>query len=366
MGKSIKVLIVDDSILVRKLMQRILEKDGDLEVVGTAEDAFVALEMINRLKPDVLTLDVEMPGMNGITFLSRLMQSNPLPVVMVSSLTEKNADITLQALELGAVEFVTKPRVDVAATLDGYSSELIRKIKIASKANIVARHTRARQAPANARIKTTSFRRSLTSQDRLDEADYPAPYELIAIGASTGGTEAIREILHVMPRTAPAIVITQHIPEGFSGVFARRLDSITEMNVCQVEGEEQICEGNVYIAPGNRHLSIVKQGNRLSCKLTAGKPVNYHIPSVEVLFRSVARYVGKNAIGVMLTGMGSDGADALREMRQTGALTIAQDEQSSVVWGMPGEAVSRGAVDIVLPLNEISTKLLRASRRLAA
>ncbi len=366
MEKNIKVLIVDDSVLARKLMKRIIEKDGDLEVVGTAEDAFVALEMINRLNPDVLTLDVEMPGMNGITFLSRLMKSNPLPVVMVSSLTEKNADITLQAMELGAVEFLTKPRVDIAATLDGYSSELIRKIKIASKANIVSRHAQAGLPPAATSIKKTSFRRSLTLQDNTGDADYPAPYDLIAIGASTGGTEAIREILRVMPATAPAIVITQHIPEGFSEVFARRLDSITEMSVCQVEGEEQIREGRVYIAPGNRHLSITRKGKSLFCRLTAGEPVNYHIPSVDVLFRSVARHVGKNAIGVMLTGMGGDGADALREMRQAGALTIAQDKQSSVVWGMPGEAVSRGAVDIVLPLGEISTKLLRASRRLAA
>ena len=222
------------------------------------------------------------------------------------------------------------------------------------------------QVSDTAGIKKISFRRSSRPWDNLDHADNPSLYELIAIGASTGGTEAIREILQVMPPSAPAIVITQHIPEGFSEVFARRLNSITKMNVCHVEGEEQICEGNVYIAPGNRHLSVFRRNDKLICRLTAGEAVNYHIPSVDVLFRSVARHVGKSAIGVMLTGMGSDGADALREMKQAGALTIAQDEQTSVVWGMPGEAVSRGGVDIVLPLNEISTKILRASRRLAA
>lgn len=337
-----KVLIVDDSALVRSLLTEILSGDSDLEVVGTASDPYVARDKIKQLKPDVLTLDVEMPRMDGLTFLENLMRLHPMPVLMVSSLTEKGAEVTLQAMELGAVDFVTKPKLSVAEGLREYSEELKAKVKAVAR-------SRPRLA-ARGVIRTPS-RRVFRTTDRL-----------IAIGASTGGTEAIREVLERMPADAPAIVITQHIPPAFSGPFAARMDRSSDMSVCEAQDGQQIRPGHAYIAPGGRHLAVVSDGARWICRLNDEPPENRHRPSVDVLFKSVAQHAGRNAVAAVLTGMGDDGARGLLELRQCGARTLVQDEQSSVVWGMPGSAFKLGAAEQVLPLDQIAEQLLALSQ----
>lgn len=350
----IRVLIVDDSALVRKLLTELLETDPAIEVVGTAMDPYAAREKIKKLKPDVLTLDVEMPKMDGITFLRNLMRLRPMPVVMVSSLTEKGADATLQALELGAVDFVSKPKLDLAHTLKDYGDEIIAKLKIAASARVqtfverpIDRLEVEPKLSADAVIDKSAARRYFKTTDSL-----------IVIGASTGGTEAIKEVLMRLPASAPGVVITQHIPEAFSAAFAKRMDTISAMAVCEAKEGQQILPGYVYIAPGNRHLLILRSGARYHCQLNDGPPVNRHRPSVDVLFRSAAQAAGPNSIGVILTGMGDDGATGMKEMREAGAHTIAQDEKTSVVWGMPGAAVARGGVETILPLHEIAGKII--------
>jgi two-component system, chemotaxis family, protein-glutamate methylesterase/glutaminase len=351
---KIKVLIVDDSALVRQILVEILKTAKDMEVVGTASDPFMAREKIKETNPDVLTLDVEMPRMDGLTFLANLMRLRPMPVVMVSSLTERGAETTLKALELGAVDFVSKPKIDVAGTLRDFSEEILGKIRIAAEARVVARS--APSTPTNvppkhsadAIIPANTVSRMLRTTDRI-----------IAVGASTGGTEAIREFLTGMPADSPAIVIAQHIPAAFSAPFARRMDSVCALSVCEPVDGQYIMAGHVYIAPGGRHLLVERDGARYRCRLNDGPPVNRHCPSVDVLFRSVAQQVGPNAVGVILTGMGDDGARGLKEMREAGAPTVAQDEHTSVVWGMPGAAVKLGAVDEVLSLDRISAAVLR-------
>jgi two-component system, chemotaxis family, protein-glutamate methylesterase/glutaminase len=355
-GKRIRVLVVDDSALVRKLLTEMLSSDPEIEVVDTAQDPFVAREKIKLLNPDVLTLDVEMPRMDGVTFLRNLMRLRPMPVVMVSTLTEKGAEITLDALRYGAVDFITKPKVDIAYTLQDYREELISKIKAASIA-------RVRQLTA-----------STTSPDRVPGASVPvdkvlpaAPRQhfrttdrLIAIGASTGGTEAIREVLERLPGvTTPGIVITQHIPASFSGPFAQRMNRCSQLEVSEARDGEQILPGHAYIAPGDQHLMVIRDGARYRCRLSSDVPVNRHRPSVDVLFRSVAQNVGPNALGVILTGMGKDGALGMKDMRDAGAHTIAQDEASSVVWGMPGAAVACGGAAETMPLDDIPAAILR-------
>jgi len=348
--KKIRVVIVDDSALIRQMLSELLATAPDIEVVGTAPDPLIARERIKQLKPDVITLDVEMPKMDGLTFLSNLMRLRPLPVVMISSLTQKGADTTFQALELGAVDFVAKPEADLAGTFHQYAEEIIGKIRMAADAN----------------VKSVSHRKKGTPKYSADEVISKLPprtlrttERLIAVGASTGGTEAIKELLSVMPADSPAIVITQHIPLAFSAPFAKRMDSICAMKVFHAEDGQQIIPGHVYIAPGDRHLLIERSGARYYCRLNDGPPVNRHKPSVDVLFRSVVQHAGKNAIGILLTGMGDDGAKGLKELHEIGAPTIAQDEQSSVVWGMPGEAVKLDAVDYLLPLNQIAAKALK-------
>lgn len=350
---KIKVLIVDDSALIRDMLSAMLRQDPQLEVVGTAPDPYVAREKIKELKPDVLTLDVEMPRMDGLTFLEKLMRLHPMPVVMVSTLTEKGAEVTLRALELGAVDFVAKPKLDVAQTLQHYAEEIADKIKTAAKVR-VDRLTRSAStievAPrytADAVIKKTEQLSKVKTTDLI-----------IAIGASTGGTEAIKDVLMAMPADAPGIVVTQHIPEMFSGPFARRMDANSDMSVCEAQDGQHVLAGHVYIAPGNRHLLVERSGARYVCRLNDGPPVNRHRPSVDVLFRSVAQCAGRNAIGVILTGMGNDGAQGLKEMLDSGAFTFAQDEQSSVVWGMPGEAVKLGAANEILPLTRVAKRVL--------
>ncbi len=346
--QKIRVLIVDDSALVRKLLTEILESDPGIEVVGTAQDPFMARDKIKQLNPDVLTLDVEMPRMDGVTFLRNLMKLRPMPVVMVSTLTQKGSDITLDALELGAVDFVSKPTVDIAHSLGDYAEEIIAKVRTAAIARVrelkpvVERHSADAVLPAGRgkHFKTTE--------------------KLIALGASTGGTEAIREVLEVMPADSPAIVISQHIPEAFSKPFSERMDRCSPMTVSQAEDGEQILPGHVYIAPGNSHLLVVRDGARFRCKLSDGPPVNRHRPSVDVMFRSVAQNVGPNAVSVLLTGMGNDGAQGMLEMREAGAHTLAQDEASCVVWGMPGEAVALGAAEEQVTLSLMAKRIQKA------
>lgn len=353
---KIKVLIVDDSAMVRKLLTELLEADPGIEVIGTAPDPYIARDKIKRLNPDVITLDVEMPRMDGITFLRNIMRLRPMPVVMVSSLTEKGADITLQALEIGAIDFVSKPKLDVAKGLEEYGEEIREKVKTAAgvsrgkldrpKPTLVPQNV-APKYSADAILASTGQKKHFRTTDRL-----------IALGASTGGTEAIKEVLEMMPPDAPAIVISQHIPAAFSGPFAERMNRCSAMMVKEARDGDMILPGHVYIAPGDYHLLVVRDGARYVCRLNQGPPVNRHRPSVDVMFRSVADNVGPNAIGVLLTGMGDDGARGLKEIQDTGAPTIAQDEKTSVVWGMPGEAVKRGAADQVLPLQKVTPKIL--------
>jgi two-component system, chemotaxis family, protein-glutamate methylesterase/glutaminase len=355
MVEKIKVLIVDDSALVRRLLTEIFQSDSTFEVVGTASDPYMARERIKKLNPDVITLDVEMPRMDGITFLENLMRLRPMPVVMVSSLTQHGAEVTLRALELGAVDFVAKPKIDVAGGLGDYSDEILAKVRVAARARVAAHRTTLVATPkfsADAVIPQASAslgagRRMLKTTDRI-----------IAIGASTGGTEALRELLVALPPDAPGIVISQHIPAAFSGPFAKRLDQAAAMSVCEAQDGQYILPGHAYVAPGDRHLIIERDGARYLCRLNNGSPVNRHRPSVDVMFRSVAQHVGPNAMGVILTGMGDDGARGLKEMQEAGARTIAQDEASSVVWGMPGSAVKLNAADQVLPLRNIPQRLL--------
>ncbi len=345
----IKVLIIDDSALIRKLMTELLSSDPQIEVVGTAQDPYMAREKIKQLRPDVLTLDVEMPKMDGITFLRNLMRLHPMPVVMVSTLTDAGADVTLQALELGAVDFVSKPKINVQEELQAYAREIIAKVKTAARARIRERSLPPAQKPAQP---------SAPAQRHFKTTDM-----IIAIGASTGGTEALKDVLCQLPPATPGIVITQHIPVAFSKPFSERLNANSAMTVTQAVNGQQILPGHAYLAPGDQHLEVKRDGARFICRLLDTEPVNRHKPSVEVMFNSVARNVGANALCVLLTGMGSDGAEAMGNMQQAGAPTIAQDEVSSVVWGMPGEAVKRGYADDVLPLNHIAERILYHASR---
>ncbi|HPF59784.1 MAG TPA: chemotaxis response regulator protein-glutamate methylesterase [Candidatus Competibacteraceae bacterium] len=362
LGDKIKVLIIDDSALVRQILTEILSRDPGIHVVGSAADPYAAREKIKKLNPDVLTLDVEMPRMDGLTFLSNLMRLRPMPVVMVSSLTEKGASITLQALELGAVDFVTKPKVDVAHALDDYALEIREKVRMAARAKVQERRA-APPTPAMPAQQATAAPEKYSADVILQREGRRRPFKttdsIIAIGASTGGTEAIKEVLIRLPQQCPGVVITQHIPEAFSGPFARRMDSVSPLSVCEARDGQQVVPGHAYIAPGDQHLMLVRDGARYVCRLNDGPPVNRHRPSVDVLFRSVAAHAGLNAVGVILTGMGDDGAQGLKEMREAGAPTIAQDEQTSVVWGMPGQAVKLGGVDKILPLEAIPAQIMR-------
>ncbi|MDG2519816.1 chemotaxis response regulator protein-glutamate methylesterase [Lysobacter soli] len=337
----IRVLVVDDSALVRQLMTQLLEEDPGIRVVGSAADPYIARDKIKQLDPDVLTLDVEMPRMDGLTFLRNLMRLRPMPVVMVSTLTERGAQVTLDALALGAVDFIAKPKLDVARGLTEYAGLLIEKIKQAAKARVVA--------PAPVRAGETIA---------TPPVAYRTTHRLIAIGASTGGTEAIREVLSQMPADAPATVIAQHIPGAFSAPFADRLDRHSRMTVIHVERDQELLPGHAYVAPGGRHLRVYRSGARWHCRLGDDDPVRRHRPSVDALFDSVAEHVGANASAALLTGMGDDGARGLLALRKAGAATIAQDEASSVVWGMPGAAVALGAAQETVPLSLVAQKLL--------
>jgi len=347
MANKIRVLIVDDAALVRQLLTQVLNSDPHIEVVGAAIDPLMARDMIKRLNPDVLTLDVEMPRMDGVTFLSNLMRLRPMPVVMVSTLTEKGADVTLRALELGAVDFISKPKLGGTYKLMDYAQEIIAKVKMASRV-----HVRALTEKDVVKIKEKRSEEPAVKQ-------FKTTHKIVAIGSSTGGTEAIKLVLSQLPADFPGIVITQHIPESFSRSFAERVNQFSALNVCQAEDGQQVLPGHAYIAPGNMHLEVVRNGARYLCHLNDGERVNHHKPSVDVLFDSVAISAGRNALGVILTGMGNDGAKGLKRMLDAGAATIAQDEKSSVVWGMPGEAYKAGAVQQLLDLKNIAKEMTR-------
>lgn len=363
---KIKVLIVDDSALVRKLLTSILGKDRSIEVVGTANDAYMAREKIKKLNPDVLTLDVEMPRMDGVTFLKNLMRLRPMPVIMISTLTEKSAEVTLDALAAGAIDFVTKPKVDLSHELESYAIEIISKVKSAATSRVCKYEgpikkgcTPAIIMPESMLLKdgNDSYSTDEVFGEMAKRKHFATTDKLIAIGASTGGTEAIREVLDALPPTSPGVVIAQHIPPKFSAAFANRMDNSSALNVREAKDGETIIPGYAYVAPGDRHLQVVRDGVRWKCQLSDALPVNRHKPSVDVLFRSVAENAGPNATAVILTGMGKDGARGLKELREAGASTIAQDEASSVVWGMPGAAVGLDAAEEILPLNKVAAKL---------
>ena len=337
-------------------MTELLNSDPDIEVVATAADPLQAREKIKAFNPDVLTLDVEMPKMDGVTFLRNLMRLRPMPVVMVSTLTEQGADITLEALELGAFDFVPKPKLDLSNTISDYADEIISKVKAAAAAPVNALAHKP-QLKVEQRLTADAVLEKKTPRTKLQTTE-----KIVAIGASTGGTEAIKDVLCAMPASSPGIVITQHIPAAFSEPFAKRVDGLSQMHVSQARDGEQILPGHAYIAPGDKHLIVERSGARYYCKLNDGPPVSRHKPSVDVLFRSVAQNVGPNAIGVMLTGMGDDGAQGMLEMRQAGAQNIVQDEKSSVVWGMPGAAYKLGAAEKTVSLSKIAEEILSMCR----
>jgi len=352
-----RVLIIDDSALVRGLLTEIVNREPDLEAIGAAPDPLVAREMIRALNPDVLTLDIEMPKMDGLDFLERLMRLRPTPVVMVSTLTERGAEATLRALELGAIDFVSKPRLGIAAGLLQQAADICEKIRIASKARL---HRQVRLGAPCAPREDSQTKRALARYSRV------CTEKLIAIGASTGGTEAIREVVSRLSADSPAVLITQHMPPGFTRSFAARLDGLCKLSVGEGKDGEAVLPGHVYIAPGGRHMKLDRSGAKYVIALDDGPPVNRHRPSVEVLFRSVAAVAGQNALGVMLTGMGRDGASAMLQMKQAGAFNVAQDEATCVVFGMPKEAIAAGAVDEVLPVTQIAERLQSRLRELDA
>jgi len=349
---KIQVLIVDDSALVRQTLSDVLSADPEIEVIATASDPFVAAERIREQVPDVITLDIEMPRMDGLTFLQKIMAQHPIPVVICSSLAEEGAQSTLRALEYGAVDIITKPRMGSKQFLEEAQAMICQVVKAAAAARLKPRTVRTVEpkltadsvlAPASgAMIKTTE--------------------KVIAIGASTGGTEALKDLLEALPANAPGIVIVQHMPEMFTRAFANRLDGLCEISVKEAETNDTVLRGRALIAPGNHHMLLRRSGARYYVEIKDGPLVSRHRPSVDVLFRSAARYAGQNAVGVIMTGMGDDGANGMLEMKQAGAYTVAQDEASCVVFGMPKEAIRRNAVDRVLPLHAIAGAIVTHGR----
>lgn len=351
MGK-IRVLVVDDSALVRSLLAEIINRQRDMACVGAANDPLIAREMIRELNPDVITLDVEMPRMDGIDFLGRLMRLRPMPVLMISTLTERGAEVTMRALELGAVDFVAKPRIGLADGIKDLSDQIVEKIRIAASAHI----RRAPTAPAGAPAAAGAAGAPAATLPKL--LGRLSTEKLICIGSSTGGTEAVKEVLIRMPADSPGIVITQHMPPGFTTSFAARLNGLCQITVKEAAHGERILPGHAYIAPGGKQFRIDRSSANYVAVVEDGEPVNRHKPSVEVLFHSCAQVVGPNAFGIMLTGMGNDGAKAMREMKDAGSYNYVQDEASCVVFGMPREAIVHGAADEVLPLTAIAPALL--------
>ncbi|MBL4666808.1 MAG: chemotaxis response regulator protein-glutamate methylesterase [Sneathiella sp.] len=340
LNKKIKVLIVDDSALIRQILTAMLSSDPGIEVVGAAPDPVTARQMIRTLNPDVLTLDIEMPKMDGIEFLEKIMALRPMPVVMISSLTQQGAEVALRALEIGAVDYIAKPTSDVKIGLKGKAAEVISKVKTAARAKV---STRANKSPA--------------SQSDISYSNYKSTEQVILIGASTGGVEALREIIISLPSNSPAVLVTQHMPATFTSSFANRLDGISKVTVAEACPNQRVLPGHVYIAPGGRHLELARSGANYICHIHDNDPVSGHKPSVNVLFESAAKVAGSNAIGVILTGMGKDGAEGLLSMRQAGAHTIGQDEASCVVYGMPKAAFELGAVNQQYPISVMASAI---------
>jgi len=347
-SRRIRVLVVDDSALVRQIMTALLTRDPAIDVVGAAADPYAAWDKIQRLAPDVITLDVEMPRMDGLTFLEKLMRAHPMPVLMVSSLTERGCSTTLRALELGAVDFVTKPKVDITRGTGELVGEIVSKVKAAAAARVRGKPAAHPPAPVGA---------AAAAIPRL--ASYQGTYKILAIGASTGGTEALRELLCGLPPDAPGVVIVQHMPENFTRAFADRLNGLARIRISEARDGDRVLPGHALIAPGNFHMELARNGAEYRVRVFSAEPVNRHRPSVDVLFHSCARAAGQNAVGIILTGMGDDGAHGLLAMRTAGARTIAEDESTCVVFGMPKEAINAGAAEFVEPLPRIAQAALR-------
>ncbi|MHA6718101.1 protein-glutamate methylesterase/protein-glutamine glutaminase [Sphingomonas sp. RS6] len=362
MSGRIRVLIVDDSASVRQALTAILSEDPEINVIGAASDPFVAAKRIQEEVPDVITLDVEMPRMDGITFLRKLMGQCPVPVVMCSSLTEQGSETLLQAMEAGAVDVILKPRIGVADHLIEHHLQIRDVVKAAARARV-----RGRPAPRSFVQAATGPAKKLTADAVLPPPTGRAMSRttemVVCIGASTGGTEALREVLEALPANSPGIVIVQHMPEHFTRAFAKRLDGLCEVDIKEAADGDPVLRGHVLIAPGGKHTMLERQGARYHVSVRDGPLVSRHRPSVDVLFRSAARNAGANAVGIIMTGMGDDGARGLLEMQQAGARTFAQDEATSVVFGMPKEAIARGAADRVIPLGQIARELLAATAR---
>lgn len=343
---TIKVLVVDDSALIRQILSEIIKSESDMTLVGAAPDAFVAKKLVLEKSPDVITLDIEMPKVDGLRFLEVLMNAKPTPVVMISTLTEKGAEATLRSLELGAIDFVAKPKIGVAQGMAEYHELIVDKIRTAARSKV----KKAKPAKVSS----------------VNKVSYSGTEKLIAIGASTGGTEAIKEVLQTFPANAPATVITQHMPAGFTSTYARRLDSVCQMQVKEAKGGERLLPGQVYLAPGDKHMEIERSGADYRIRLSDGPRVSGHKPSVDVLFNSLCKSAGSNAIGVLLTGMGSDGANGLLELFNAGCETFCQDEASCIVFGMPKVAIEKGAAKRVLSLDDMGQAIMQTVEKLSA
>lgn len=343
---AIKVLVVDDSALIRQILSEIIKSEPDMQLVGAASDAFVAKKMVLEQGPDVITLDIEMPKVDGLRFLEVLMNARPTPVVMISTLTEKGAQATLRSLELGAIDFVAKPKVGVAEGMAAYHKLIVDKIRTAAKSKVKKPHGSV--APT------------------VNTVSYSGTEKLIAIGASTGGTEAIKEVLMSFPANAPATVITQHMPPGFTSTYAKRLNSLCQMTVREASGGERLLPGYAYLAPGDKHMEVERSGADYRIRLTDGERVSGHKPSVDVLFESICKSAGSNALGVLLTGMGRDGAEGLHKMFNNSCETFCQDEASCIVFGMPKVAIEKGAAKHILPLEAMGKAIMHSVEKMAA
>jgi two-component system, chemotaxis family, protein-glutamate methylesterase/glutaminase len=359
MSDKIRVLIVDDSAVVRRTLEEVLESDPEIEVMATAPDPFIAADKIAREVPDVITLDVEMPRMDGITFLKKIMSQHPIPVVICSSLTEAGSETALKAIEFGAMEIIQKPRMGTKQFLEESRVRICDAVKAAAQTKGKLKKYDATERPIQPKLTADVI---LAKANLSSEAMLKTTEKVVAVGASTGGTEALSDFLQAMPLDAPGIVIVQHMPENFTKAFSMRLDGICRISVKEAENNDTVIRGRALIAPGNHHLLLKRSGARYYVEIKDGPLVSRHRPSVDVLFRSAARYAGKNAVGVIMTGMGDDGAKGMLEMKQAGAATIAQDEASCVVFGMPKKAIELKAVDHVLPLAAIPAAVVRETR----